>query len=292
MAGLVAYAGVLTAVLPGLRRTQGVVLNTATSAVSNVVPFGGAVGVGATYGMGRSWGFGVPAITLAILVSGVWNVLLKLGLPVLALVALTLTGDVRIGLVVAAAIGFVALVGAVVVLTLVLRSESLAHAVGRGAQRVVSWLLRLVRRADRPGVEDDVVDFRHRSRGLISERWGRITFWMLAYSLLQFLLLLACLRALGEHDLNTVQVFAAFAFGRLLSAIPITPSGVGFADTGAVASLVAFGGDPATCTAAVLLFTGFIFVLEIPVGGVSWLVWARDRSWRRSTAEGPRPPRS
>jgi len=74
-AGLVVYAGVLTAVLPGLRRTQAVVLNTATSAVSNVVPFGGAVGVGATYGMCRSWGFSVPAITLGILVSGVWNVL-------------------------------------------------------------------------------------------------------------------------------------------------------------------------------------------------------------------------
>ena len=47
-------------------------------------------GSGATYGINRSWGFGAPAITLAILVSGVWNVFLKLGLPVLALVLLVL----------------------------------------------------------------------------------------------------------------------------------------------------------------------------------------------------------
>ncbi len=113
-----------------------------------------------------------------------------------------------------------------------------------------------------------MLDFRHRSSGLISRRWPRITFWMLSYSLLQFALQLLCLRFLGETTLSTVEVFAGFAFGRLLSTIPITPSGVGFADTGAVASLVAFGGDPAICTAGVLLFTGFIFLLEIPVGGV------------------------
>ena len=80
-------------------------------------------------------------------------------------------------------------------------------------------------------------------------------------------------------------MFAAFAFGRLLSTIPVTPSGVGFADTGAVAALVAFGGDPAICTAGVLLFTGFVYLLEIPVGAVAWLVWARASSWRQ-------PPRA
>ena len=74
-------------------------LNTASSAVSNVVPFGGAVGVGATYGMCRSWGFGVPKTTLGILVSGIWNVFLKLGLPVIALVLLVAEGEASRGLV-------------------------------------------------------------------------------------------------------------------------------------------------------------------------------------------------
>lgn len=287
--GIAAYAGVLTAVLPGLRRVQGMVLNTATSAVSNVVPFGGAVGVGATYGINRSWGFGAPAITLAILVSGVWNVFLKLGLPVVALVLLVFAGEATSGLVVAAAVGFVALAASVLVLTLVMRSEQLASAVGRTAQRVATWGLRTARRPDRPGIEQAVLDFRHRSSGLISRRWPRITFWMLSYSVLQFALQLLCLRFLGEDSLGPVEVFAGFAFGRLLSTIPITPSGVGFADTGAVASLVAFGGDPAICTAGVLLFTGFIFLLEIPVGGIAWIIWARMKSWRRPPGSMPQP---
>ncbi|HEY5154679.1 MAG TPA: lysylphosphatidylglycerol synthase domain-containing protein [Acidimicrobiales bacterium] len=279
--GLVVYAGVLVNVLPGLRRTQAVVLNTATSAVSNVVPFGGAVGVGATYGMSRSWGFSVPAITLAILVSGVWNVLVKLGLPIVALTLLAVTGQASGGLVVAAAVGLAMLALAVTVLVLVLRSDALAGSIGRFLQRVVTRVLRLLRRPDRVGVEAAVVDFRHRSRSLIAERWPRITAWMLGYAVMQFLLQLLILRWLGETSLSGVEVFAAFAFGRLLSTIPLTPSGVGFADTGAVAALVAFGGDPATCTAGVLLFTGFVYLLEIPVGAVSWIVWARTTSWRR-----------
>jgi putative heme transporter len=280
--GLVVYAGVLTASLPGLRHGQGFVLNTASSAVSNVVPFGGAVGVGATYGMCRSWGFGVPKTTLGILVSGIWNVFLKLGLPVIALVLLVAEGRASQELVGAAIFGLATLVASVLVLTLVLRSDRLATVVGQGLQRLSSAVLRLARRPDRPGVEEAVLDFRHRSSGLISRRWPRLTFWMLSYSMMQFVLQLLCLRLLGEHSLSTIQVFAAFAFGRLLSTVPITPSGVGFADATVIGALVAFGGNPEVCTAGVLLFTGFTYLLEIPVGGVSWIVWSRVKGWRRA----------
>jgi uncharacterized membrane protein YbhN (UPF0104 family) len=287
LVGLVAYAGVLTAVLPGLRRSQGVVLNTATSAVSNVVPFGGAVGVGATYGMCRSWGFSVPTTTLGILVSGIWNFFLKLGLPIIALALLVAEGRASGGLAGAAMVGLALLGASVVFLTLVLRSERLAALIGRGLERVVDTLLRLVRRPPRPGIAQSVVEFRHRSRDLIAASWRRVTFWMLAYSLLQFLLQFLCLKLLGDHELAVIQVFAAFAFGRLLSTVPITPSGVGFSDATVIAALIAFGGNPAVCTAAVLLFTGFTYLLEIPVGGVSWIIWARVHGWRRPVVTEP-----
>ena len=45
--------------------------------------------------------------------------------------------------------------------------------------------------------------------------------------------------------------------------------------------------DPAICTAGVLLFTGFTFALEIPIGGVAWIVWARMTSWRRPAGRAP-----
>ena len=42
----------------------------------------------------------------------------------------------------------------------------------------------------------------------------------------------------GTETLGWIEVFAAFAFARLLETIPLTPSGVGFVETGAVAALI------------------------------------------------------
>jgi putative heme transporter len=284
LVGLAAYAGVLTSALPGLRRSQGMVLNTATSAVSNVVPFGGAVGVGATYGMCRSWGFDVADTTLGILVSGIWNVFLKFGLPVLALVLLVSSGEGERQLLGLTIFGLAALVLSVVLLTLVLRNDRLAGLIGRILQRIMTGALHVVRRTPSVDVEHAVLDFRHRSRGLIAARWRGLTLWMLAYSLLQFLLQLMCLRMLGEHSLTTIEIFAAFAFGRLLSTIPFTPGGIGFSDATALGALVAFGGNHEVCFAGVLLFTGITYLLEIPVGGISWVIWSRMSSWRKPVA--------
>ena len=86
---MLAYTGVLTNSLPGLTHPQALTVNFAGNAVSNVVPFGGAVGVGATYAIDLSWGFSMPTVTLSILVSGVWNVFAKLVMPVIALVLLS-----------------------------------------------------------------------------------------------------------------------------------------------------------------------------------------------------------
>lgn len=277
------YTGVLSASLPGLRRSQALTVNFAGSAVSNVVPFGGAVGVGATYAMARSWGFDVPSTTRAILVSGFWNVLAKLGIPAAALVLLSFSGQATAALVLAALIGVVVLVAAIVVATAVLRSDRLATKVGTLAERATDAALRLIRRPPVSGLPERLVEFRHDSAGLIRTAWRRLTFWMVVYTLGQYVLLLLCVRMLGAttDELGWVEVFAAFAFGRLLSTIPLTPSGVGFAETGSVAALVAFGAPEQAAAAAVLLFSGFTYLAEIPLGLVGWGVWAAKDSWRR-----------
>jgi uncharacterized membrane protein YbhN (UPF0104 family) len=281
--GMLAYTGVLTNSLPGLTHPQALTVNFAGSAVSNVVPFGGAAGVGATYAIDMSWGFSVPKVTLSILVSGVWNVFAKLGMPVIALALLVLTGRAAGHLLVPTLLGLVALVGAAAVLAIVMRSEVLAQRVGALGQRLVDPVCRWLRRSSAPDVVAAVLDFRHSSIGLLRRRWWRLTLWIVAYNLGQYLLLLACVRAvgLGTESLGWIEVFAAFAFARLLETIPLTPSGVGFVETGAVAALIGFGGDQAACAAAVFLFRGFTYLAEIPVGAAGWVVWAGRRSWRR-----------
>ena len=279
--GMLAYTGVLTNTLPGLRRPQALVVNFAGSAVSNVMPFGGALGVGATYAIDMSWGFTPPAITLSVLVSGIWNVFAKLGMPVIALLLLLVTGESTGRLVVPTIIGLAALVVAITVLSMILRSERLATAIGSFGQRLVAAVWRLLRRPSTPDVVDGVLDFRHRSIGLIRRRWWAITGWVIAFNTVQFILLFACVRAIGIEGLTWAEVFAAFAFARLLETVPITPSGVGFVEAGAASALIAFGGTDDASTAAVFLYRGFVYLLEIPVGALCWIIWASIRSWRR-----------
>ena len=288
--GMLAYSGVLVNCLPGLRRPQAVTVTLAGSAVSNVVPFGGAIGVGATYAIDMSWGFSPPTVTLAILVSGVWNVFVKLALPVIAIVLLLTSGSDTGRLVIPAIIGVVALVTAIAVLALIMRSEVLATTVGRIGQRLITPVGRRIHRLAELDVERSVLDFRHHSIGLLRGHWLGITVWVAMFNIIQYLLLLACVRSIGldTHELGWIEVFAAFAFARLLEAIPLTPSGVGFVETGAAATLIAFGGNAEAATAAVFLFRGFTYLLEIPTGAVAWGVWASMRRWRRPIGSADR----
>ena len=116
--------------------------------------------------------------------------------------------------------------------------------------------------------------------GLVRGGWPTLSLGLVGFLGTQAVLLYLILTMLGS-DLGPAQVFAGFAFGRLLTTIVVTPGGTGFTETGTAGLLVAFGGDPAVCTSAVLLFSGFVVFLEIPVGGLGYLVWLTRRSWRR-----------
>jgi uncharacterized membrane protein YbhN (UPF0104 family) len=113
------------------------------------------------------------------------------------------------------------------------------------------------------------------------ERWVPLTGGVAGYLLLQAVLLGACLHLLGS-DLAPAAVLAGFAVERLLTLVPLTPGGAGFADAACATMLVALGGDPVVVAAAVLLYRGFTFLLEIPVGGLGILGWLIAR--RRSAA--------
>jgi uncharacterized membrane protein YbhN (UPF0104 family) len=280
---MLTYTGVLTAALPGLNHPQALVVNLSGSAVSNVVPFGGAVGVGATYAMTLSWGFDVPAVTLSILVTGIWNVFMKLGLPIIALLILIVAGRATTTLFAPALIALAALITGIVVLTLILRSEQLAERIGAFAQRAGGRLFRIVHKQPPKTWQQAVLDFRHQSIHLLRSRWRQLTLWMIVYNGGQFVLLLLCVRVLGAdtHELGWIEVLAAFSFANVLTTIAITPSGVGFVEAGAVAALIAFGGPEAASAAAVFLFRGFTYLMEIPLGAVGWAVWGTRRSWRR-----------
>ena len=75
---------------------------------------------------------------------------------------------------------------------------------------------------------------------LVSRRWIRLTWTTLLSQLALFLILLLSLRHLGvsEQEVSTAEAFAVFSFGRLISALPITPGGLGVIELGYIGGLV------------------------------------------------------
>ena len=286
---LFSYLPVLTAVLPGLTLRQAFVSTEATTAVANTVPAGGAVAVGLTYAMYSSWGFTGAEIVRSIIVSGVWNTFMKLGMPIIALALLVLQGDATASLLTASLIGLAVLAGAVVVFALLLRSEQLARRIGSLLGRAISWVYRAMRRPHDRDLAAAAVEFRENTVGLLGHRWLRLTVATLVSHLSLFLVLLLCLRHVGvsEHEVTTVKAFAAFSFVRLLSALPITPGGVGLVELGYVAAMGAGKPDPvqAQIVAATLVFRAITYFLPIPIGVGTWLFWRRNTTWRRTVGQ-------
>jgi len=114
--------------------------------------------------------------------------------------------------------------------------------------------------------------------------WRLITVGGVGYPALQALLLWLCLTAVDAR-VTPVAALVTYAVERLITLVPLTPGGVGFVETAATATLVAFGADPAAAAAGVILFRVFSYLVEIPVGGIIAMVWlARRRHAVASTA--------
>ncbi len=282
---VVTYWFVMVAALPGLRLGQAAVVNQASTAISNTLPGGGAIGVGVTYAMYTSWGFAKAEIARSVVVSGVWNNFMKLGLPVVALALLALVGDVSPALLVASLLGVGVLVATIVFFWLILHSDPLARTVGGFLGKLASRVLALVGRPPITQWGDAAASFRADTVDLLSTGWLGLTLASLVSHLSLYVVLLVALRhvGVGNEELSWVTVLAAFAFVRLISALPVTPGGVGVVELGYVAALTIGFDDmlSAQVVAAVLVFRFLTYFLPIPAGAVAYTYWRTNRSWRR-----------
>jgi uncharacterized membrane protein YbhN (UPF0104 family) len=277
--------------MPGLGLWQAAVNNQTTTSVADTVPGGGYLAVPLGYAMYRSWRFSNSAITLSVATTGIWNMLMKLALPIVALALLALTGRANASLVGASLVGLGILVVAVALFAAMLWRESLAQRIGSALGRPVSAVLRLVRR--RPvDWGPAAVRFRRDIIGLVRARWVALTgTTVLSHLALWFVLLLA-LRHVGvsESEISTVQVLGVFAFGRLISALPITPGGVGVVELTYIGGLVLAGRANADVApevfraqvaAAVLVFRTLTYGVQIPIGAFTYLIWRSKTDWHR-----------
>jgi uncharacterized protein (TIRG00374 family) len=177
-----------------------------------------------------------------------------------------------------------------VALTLLLRCEASARRLGLFAAAVANRLLRVLGRPAVAGWDRATVKFRGRTQLLVHARWWWISLTTLVSHLSLFLVLLLALRHIGVSgsDVGWVEALAVFSFARLLTAIPLTPGGLGVVEVALITGLSAAGGARAQVAAAVLLFRGLTYVVPIPLGLATYLYYKRNRSWRRDPNAAPR----
>ncbi|AKT52467.1 hypothetical protein ADJ73_00150 [Arsenicicoccus sp. oral taxon 190] len=267
------YTFTLTGSLPGLSHPQALMVNVAGSAAGNLLPGGGAMGAAATYGMYRSWGFTARDISTSLIVSGVWNVLGRMALPVLGISVLLLAGEpMPPGVARGAGVGALVGLGLLAWFVATIASERVATTTGRSLDRVIGPLVRRIRRSPGQGVDALVADLRARIGHVVETGWVSMTFGMIGFFGFQYALFVLCLRATGVH-LSLAHFFAAFAIGRLLTAVGVTPGGVGVTEAGTAIALVGFGAAHAPAAAGIVLFTIYTHLLELPLGALGGLVW-------------------
>lgn len=268
---------------PGLTPLQALTITQTSTAVANTLPGGAAFGAGLQSAMYATYGFAPPDIAISMAVTGSWNTFVKLGMPIVALLLLAIGGAAGGPLVAAALLGVGVLVGVLVVMSLILRSARGAFVVGHRLTPVLNLVARLLRKPARADWGEVTSGFRRRTIDLLRERWAHVTIATLVSHITLYFVLLISLRHLGvsNAEVRWEEVLAAFAFVRLLSAVPVTPGGLGVVELGLTAALVAAGGNEASVVAAVLVYRLVTFVLPIPVGVGAYFLWRHEAGRKR-----------
>jgi uncharacterized membrane protein YbhN (UPF0104 family) len=283
LAGLAVYGAVQAAALPGLGVQRALMLNFAGSCVSSIVPFGGVAGTGVNLAMVRRWNHSTQSFVQFVAVTHILNLAAKLALPAIAIAALLGTGAVPTALMLLA--GTAALAGLVVVLmiaALVLLTDAGASIVARALAPGLRLVGRVWPALAAHDLHQSLDDLRRSAAVLLRSSWARLAAGMTAYSVLQFVLFLLCLRMVGSAAPLAV-LFAGFAVERVMTLVVITPGGVGLAETATAFALVALHADPVVSAAGVVIYRMFTYLFEIPVGAAWLAAWTalRMRSNRR-----------
>jgi len=274
------YVTPYTAALPGLRFKPAFYTRQTSFMISNVIPGGGAWGLAVQFGMLSSYGYGPAPTTATIGITSIWNTLVTLSFPVIALIGLAASGQSNGQAVTATLLAAAAVIAMIVVFALILRSEEFARKIGRFGDKVIRWGAGLIHKDVDIGAEESVVDFRISIVGVVTDRWVLITLANVGQQLAQFFILYLAVVALQggfNGPVSLVEAFAAFAFGRLATFIPIPPGGLGTTDAIITASLTAFGLPNNDALASTMVWRAATYFPQVIIGVITMLLWRRKK---------------
>jgi uncharacterized membrane protein YbhN (UPF0104 family) len=261
--------------LPELSWLNAIGFTQASTSLQTFAPGGAPVGVGISYGILRRLGVGAGAAAFGVALVGIWSQVTIFLYPVVGVVLLLASGELSGTVTAAVAASGGAAVLAVAAAIYALRSRAAAVRLAGHVLRAATFGARLLRREPPRWDIDALLRLRDERLALLRRRWHALTLATLANQLTAYVLLDLSLRAVGVslHELSLAETFLAWALGRLIASLPLTPGGIGVVELGLIGLLVGFGGGNAHVVAAVLLYRGLIVVPTLIAGALAFLGW-------------------
>ncbi len=278
---IIVYVWPYQAAIPGIKYRPAFVIRQTSFMISNVVPLGGAFGLAVQYSMLGFYSVGAAEATAGIGITSIWNTFVTLSLPIFASLGLVVIGQAQGAAFAIAAVGLVVIGIAVWIFAAILRSEDTARKVGQWGENIVDWLYGLFKKEPTFDVVAEVLHFRESTVGVISDGWLKITATSYLQQFMQFMILWAAVFAIqggANAPVTFLEAFAAFAFGRLTTFIPLPPGGLGTADAAMTAILVAFGAANNDALAAVMVWRALTYFPQVIIGIGTFLYYRHKQS--------------
>lgn len=259
----------------GLKYFQAFKVRNASFAISNCVPAGGTIGLAAQYAMLKSFGISNQGISITVGIASVWNGLISYLMPILGLLALSISTSLTPGLLNSTILGSFILIFALIFLYLTFKYETIAIKIGRAFDFLMKPISRFFN--GNLNFSEILLNFRDQVISTVKDKWLLITASNLLVQFSMFLIFWASCFSVGI-ELSVFILFAAFCFGRFGTVIPFTPGGVGTTDVIMVSTLILYGANEVQSFVAVLLWRTFYYLPQVLLGVISYFQWQLTRS--------------
>ena len=284
---------IFSALIDGLSVIRGTMSWLILAGIGASVPLG-PWNMGVLWVVVRGWGVRNSPATSGIALYGVINILSRMVLPLIAIVALTVSGDLADseGAGAAWAIAVISAVAFVVVTALIVgivRSERIAAWLGRTGQRIVAWIFARLGRSGTPDVAGSIAHFRDQL-GEVIRRRGFVALGMAILSQLAWVFVLtAALRVCGvsTNELGVGEIFGVYALVMVITILPIAPGGAGVPELLFISgfTMIAGSGSEAAITAGVFLYRMYFWFVPIPIAWILMKVARKGKPILPGTTE-------
>jgi uncharacterized membrane protein YbhN (UPF0104 family) len=274
----VANAGPCRVLIPALSWPHAVGADLSARAVVSTIP--GPTDIATKFVLYRQWSIPADTASAGIVFAAFFETFSSLVLPLIATVAVIISGqETRPRAVLFALLGLAVLVIATALLMAIVRSEPLARKVGGWLDWLAQHIWKLFRKTPPAHVVDNILELRERSKDTLTQH-GLLAFGAAVLAKLAwFLVLEVSLLAVGVTPdvLPPSAVLAAMAVVGIIALVPITPGAVGVTEVAYLGVLTSVAGPGLTeqITAGIMLFRIAQWLAPIPIGWIVLIVLRR-----------------